>query len=113
MAKGYGRLAPVTQEGRLFCILFVMVGVPLTLAVVTAIIDYVIHRYYRQLDWLEYSYTHLVVVVGAVVVLFLLLPDAAFFVWLSEGEWTILDAIYFVVISAYTGNINCPPSKQL
>ena len=31
---GYGNIAPVTTEGRMFCILFAIIGVPFTLSVI-------------------------------------------------------------------------------
>lgn len=32
--QGYGNIAPVTFEGRLFCIFFALIGIPLTLTVI-------------------------------------------------------------------------------
>lgn len=32
--SGYGNIAPVTFEGRLFCIFFALIGIPLTLTVI-------------------------------------------------------------------------------
>ena len=34
MLTGYGNIAPVTAEGRIFCILFAIIGVPFTLSVI-------------------------------------------------------------------------------
>ncbi|XP_047738942.1 potassium channel subfamily K member 18 [Hyalella azteca] len=34
---GYGNMAPVTPEGRLFCILYGFIGIPLTLSVIAAL----------------------------------------------------------------------------
>lgn len=31
---GYGDIVPVTKEGRIFCIIFALVGIPLTLTVI-------------------------------------------------------------------------------
>lgn len=37
LISGYGNIAPVTTEGRVFCILFAIVGIPFTLSVISDI----------------------------------------------------------------------------
>ena len=34
LVSGYGNIAPVTPAGRLFCILFALIGIPLALSVI-------------------------------------------------------------------------------
>ena len=34
MVAGYGNIAPVTVWGRVFCLLFALIGIPLTLSVI-------------------------------------------------------------------------------
>ena len=34
MILGYGNIAPVTAEGRVFCIIFAIIGIPFTLSVI-------------------------------------------------------------------------------
>lgn len=36
---GYGQIAPITQNGKLFCIFYIIMGVPLTMIIITLIVD--------------------------------------------------------------------------
>lgn len=38
-SAGYGHVAPLSEGGKLFCVFFAMVGIPLTLILFTAIIE--------------------------------------------------------------------------
>ena len=107
---GYGSVAPLSPAGRAFCTAYAMVGVPITMLMLTATVRRLTGpladrpRLYLQTRW-GYSRrgaarTHFVLLVGVTVGVLVLLPATAFYV--LEGTWTYLDSVYFCVISLCT-----------
>lgn len=58
VTRGYGNIAPKTFTGRLFCILFAIVGIPFTLSVIAdvgqlfATLVSIIQRFHKFLTWI-------------------------------------------------------------
>ncbi|KAG5260686.1 hypothetical protein AALO_G00295290 [Alosa alosa] len=107
---GYGTTMPLSDEGRLFCILYCMLGIPVTLLLLSclthALLPWVTGRpvLYLQTRWgLSKSRAALIyacILAGATGVVFFLLP--AVVLSLLERDWNFLEALYFCFISLST-----------
>ncbi|CAL1300981.1 unnamed protein product [Larinioides sclopetarius] len=103
---GYGHLSPSTIEGRLFCILYATIGIPLTGIVLAAIGGHYSQRLVKVFQKARKSRnSRLTLVFSAAKCLipwlfvFLVVP-AGFFVWLEE--WTFVDSFYYCFITLST-----------
>ncbi|XP_035665865.1 uncharacterized protein LOC118409107 [Branchiostoma floridae] len=106
---GYGSMAPVTPGGRVFCVLYGLLGIPLTAVLLGKIahgLGGVAIRLTHKIHQFKPSWNNetvgLVVTTGLVVlglVVFVLLP--ALTVSIVE-EWVYLDALYFMFVSLST-----------
>ena len=125
---GYGNIAPVTMSGRIFCLLFAIIGIPFTLSVVADVggifaslvsklwtaygsrAKAMFERYKRlrrsnaeeedeeDEDWIS---GHLVTAFLALLLLSLFLSLGAGIFLLFE-DWTFLDSFYFCFITMTT-----------
>jgi len=109
--SGYGHVTPLSQEGKLFCMLYALFGIPLTLVLLTALVDRLMIPTTKYLHFLNSRLGHLYppftirllhfgTILGTLIFLFLLLP-AAMFTHL-EPEWNYMDSLYYCFISLTT-----------
>ncbi|CAH1714429.1 potassium channel subfamily K member 1-like isoform X1 [Aphis gossypii] len=108
---GYGHVTPLSQEGKLFCMLYALFGIPLTLVLLTALVDRLMIPTTKYLHFLNSRLGHLYppftirllhfgTILCTLIFLFLLLP-AAMFTHL-EPEWNYMDSLYYCFISLTT-----------
>lgn len=108
---GYGHVTPLSKVGKLFCIVYAIFGIPLTLVLCTALVERLLVPTTLLLQWLNarlghlyqpfyIRLLHLAFIVILLVSLFLLIPAA---VYASlEPEWDYMDALYYCFISLTT-----------
>ncbi|XP_066976597.1 potassium channel subfamily K member 15-like isoform X1 [Macrobrachium rosenbergii] len=113
---GYGNIAPSTAGGRIFCMIFALIGIPLTLSGIAVIGDILasvlplktLQRLLPEcirvplLKWFGSGKGQAVaMVLGAVVSLLAFIAlGGAFFMW--REDWTFMESIYFCFISTTT-----------
>merc|ERR1719220_2337109 len=122
---GYGNIAPVTLAGRLFCILFAIIGIPFTLSVIAdvgqifaTIVSVLLAKYREKIRPVLLKFniinekteeeeddggmgSNIFLVGGAVVFLAVFLSCGAFLFTLWE-DWSFFDAFYFCFITFTT-----------
>lgn len=103
---GYGHLSPSTTPGRLFCILYAMIGIPLTGILLAAIGGHYSQRLVRGLQRARKDrHSRIALVLTATKCLlpwlfvFLVVP-AGFFMWLEE--WSFVESFYYCFITLST-----------
>ncbi|KAF5302925.1 hypothetical protein FQA39_LY02105 [Lamprigera yunnana] len=106
---GYGNTVPVTTEGRAFCIVFALIGIPLTLTVIadmgrlfaSSLSAFVGHMpgWCRNATVVRRTSCY---AVGAVGFLFMYLAAGAGFFVIWEEDWTFFDGFYFCFITMTT-----------
>ena len=115
---GYGNIAPTTFGGRLFCILFSLIGIPLTLSVIADMGKLIAtsvtsaYKFIRKKckcfkpptqEEAETSEKYKWLVVGMALValmVYISVGGAVFRLW--ELEWTFFEAFYFCFITMTT-----------
>nr|XP_033809468.1 potassium channel subfamily K member 7 [Geotrypetes seraphini] len=107
---GYGHTVPLSDGGKIFCILYTILGIPVTLFFLAFIIRQVttlvtvrpIH--YAHVRWgfpqKPLAVAHAVILALTVTGCFILLPATIF--WAVEDDWNYLESIYFCFISLST-----------
>ncbi|KAG8446032.1 hypothetical protein GDO86_013782 [Hymenochirus boettgeri] len=107
---GYGHTVPLSNAGKAFCIIYTLIGIPLTLLLFTTLVQhimvYVTHRpvTYVHLRW-GYSRQTVAIIhalsLGFVAVFFFFFIPAVAFSILEE-DWNFLESFYFCFISLST-----------
>ncbi|XP_023224491.1 potassium channel subfamily K member 1-like [Centruroides sculpturatus] len=108
---GYGHVTPLSEGGRVFCIVYALIGIPITLILLTAYVERLMIPTTLCLQFLNSRLGHLyqafhirilhLSVVGVLVlVLFFFIP-AGIFAYL-EPDWDYLDSLYYCFISLTT-----------
>ncbi|XP_022254070.1 potassium channel subfamily K member 1-like isoform X1 [Limulus polyphemus] len=108
---GYGQVRPLSQGGKIFCIIYGLVGIPLTMTLLSAYVERLMIPAVFLLQFLNSRLGHLfqpfnirmfhLSIVGVLVLsLFFIIP-AVIFSHL-EPEWDYLDALYYCFISLTT-----------
>ncbi|XP_061714156.1 potassium channel subfamily K member 1-like isoform X2 [Cydia pomonella] len=108
---GYGHVTPLSKMGKLFCMLYAVLGIPLTLILLSALVERLLlpttallRTLNAELGHLYRPFTirlmHLSIIVMFLVVFFLVIP-AAIFASLEPG-WDYLDSFYYCFISLTT-----------
>ncbi|XP_050498163.1 TWiK family of potassium channels protein 7 [Diabrotica virgifera virgifera] len=109
---GYGHIVPMTTEGRAFCIVFALIGIPLTLTVIAdwgRLFASSVSTMFKHIPPLPSKFRHLAVArrtssyaLSAVCFLFLYLAVGAglFVIW--EEDWTFFEGFYFCFITMTT-----------
>lgn len=108
---GYGHVTPLSKEGKLFCMAYAVVGIPMTLIMLTAVVERLMLPTRSLLEWLQrrlgrvyrplgVRLIHLTLLVVFRVTVFMLIP-AGVFAYI-EPEWDYLDSLYYCFISLTT-----------
>ncbi|XP_036359575.1 potassium channel subfamily K member 1 isoform X1 [Octopus sinensis] len=108
---GYGRVTPLSDVGKGFCIIYALIGIPLTLIMFTALVERLMIPVTALLHWMLQKLGHLyrvfhirmlhLMLVGIIIItLFFLIPSAIFSV--LEPNWNYLDGFYYCFISLTT-----------
>ncbi|XP_076313778.1 potassium channel, subfamily K, member 16-like isoform X2 [Tachypleus tridentatus] len=103
---GYGHLAPSTVPGRIFCVFYAMIGIPMTGILLAAIGDHFSKQLLSSLERAKKSYSSKVAL--AINALTFLLPWFVVFIILPAGifmvieQWTFLEGLYYCFISLAT-----------
>ena len=108
---GYGHVTPLSEGGKIFCIVYALIGIPLTLIMFTALVERLmiltgkfLHLLADRLGHLYRTFhirlIHLTIVVSILLLIILFIP-AAIFCYL-ERDWNYLDAFYYCFISMTT-----------
>uniref|UniRef100_A0A1A9WNG5 Potassium channel domain-containing protein n=1 Tax=Glossina brevipalpis TaxID=37001 RepID=A0A1A9WNG5_9MUSC len=108
---GYGRVTPLSDSGKMFCIIFASIGIPLTLVLMSATVEKFLPPANRLLCTLNnilgprlhpvYVRIILLTIVGSSVLFVFFIIPAIIYAYL-EPSWTGLDAFYFCFISLTT-----------
>ncbi|XP_055911943.1 potassium channel subfamily K member 1-like [Eupeodes corollae] len=108
---GYGHVTPLSQTGKIFCMIYATIGIPLTLVLLSAVVE----RLLIPANWLlgtlnsklghlyqpfNIRLLHLSIIGALVAILFLAIPTTVFAY--LEPEWDALDAFYYCFISLTT-----------
>ncbi|XP_055390262.1 potassium channel subfamily K member 1-like [Condylostylus longicornis] len=108
---GYGHVTPLSQTGKIFCIIYASFGIPLTLVLLTAIIErllipanWLLGKLNSSLGHLYQPFNirllHLTIIVTIVAIIFVAIPTIIFSY--LEPEWGTLDALYYCFITLTT-----------
>lgn len=107
---GYGNATPLSDMGKMFCIMYALLGVPFTMLVLTVCVQRLmaplnlrpVESWSRRFGWHPHnaSALHFVILLLLVIVLFFLLPAIVFSI--IEDSWSFLEAFYFCFISLCT-----------
>ncbi|GJQ88211.1 hypothetical protein Trydic_g13203 [Trypoxylus dichotomus] len=108
---GYGHVTPLSRSGKVFCIIYAMCGIPLTLVLMSALVDKLLKPTMWFQHWLlkhlgnvyqplHIKLLHLIIVVMLLVIFFLTVPAVIFAS--IEPEWDFLDSFYYCFISLTT-----------
>lgn len=108
---GYGHVTPVSEVGKVFCVVLAILGIPLTLILLTACVERLMAPATRFLDFLtarlgevcsplSIRVLHFGIIILIIICLFLLIPAAVFA--LLEPGWNYFDSLYYCIISLTT-----------
>lgn len=108
---GYGNITPATVEGRLFCIMFALVGIPLTLSVL-ADLGVLLASRLPVMPEARGLRGSLVSAATALSVLLLYIAVGSFLFISWEHDWSFFDGFYFCFVTMTTiGFGDLVPSK--
>lgn len=108
---GYGHVTPLSEGGKVFCIVYALIGIPLTLIMFTALVERLMLLTAKLLTKLMESFghlyktfhirlIHLTILFSVLIIFFFIVPAAIFAV--LEHDWNFLDAFYYCFISLTT-----------
>jgi potassium channel subfamily K member 1 len=113
---GYGHVSPLSPSGKVFCILYALFGIPMTLILISACVERLLIVTNKLYDSMKQArvfvnslnivnlqmltYTHLSIVFLFVFIVFFIIPAAIFSS--VEKDWDYLDALYYCFISLTT-----------
>ncbi|XP_078313806.1 potassium channel subfamily K member 1-like isoform X2 [Crassostrea virginica] len=108
---GYGRVAPLSEAGKGFCLLYAMIGIPLTLIFFTAIVERLmiptkmfLYFLFRKLGHLyrvfHIQLLHFFIMLVAAVIFIFIIPASIYSA--LEPTWDFLDSFYYCFISMTT-----------
>merc|ERR1712109_434190 len=108
---GYGHQTPLSPEGKFFCILYALIGIPMTMLLITAVVDRLMMPVNLLLIWINNNMGHLyspfslrifhLLLILLVILIALFLIPAAIFTCL-EDQWGYLDSMYYCFVSLTT-----------
>ncbi|KAG5266030.1 hypothetical protein AALO_G00249050 [Alosa alosa] len=113
---GYGNIAPSTEGGKIFCICYAIIGIPLFGFLLAGIgdqlgtifvkcilkVERMFRQRHRQISQTKIRVTSTILFILAGCLVFVALPALTF---KNYERWTALEAIYFVVITLTTVGI--------
>lgn len=105
---GYGHVAPLSEAGKLFCMGYALLGIPMTFILITALsqrlliftnmlLQHLKDKMEHVVRGLYIDLLHMALVLTVISLLILFLPAVVFN--LLEEKWNYLDALYYCVIS--------------
>ncbi|XP_061450080.1 potassium channel subfamily K member 1-like [Rhineura floridana] len=107
---GYGHIVPLSTWGKIFCILYSCVGIPLTLVLLACLLQYLLPIlshcpvHYIHTCWgfplAHVALAHATGLELATLGLFMLIHAVCF--WVLEHNWNFLESVYFCIISLST-----------
>ncbi|XP_022905868.2 potassium channel subfamily K member 6-like isoform X2 [Onthophagus taurus] len=108
---GYGHVTPLSRSGKIFCIAYATCGIPLTLVLMSALVERLLKPSLWLLQLLNSKLSHryqpfnirvlhLFFIVVLVVLFFMILPATIFAI--IEPQWDFLDSFYYCFISLTT-----------
>ena len=112
---GYGHISPLTQFGKFLAIVFSMIGIPLTLTLLSTLSSLLLRSPVRRFETslaiiatrmtskanvLMVRLTHLIILTIILLIICFFIP--AYLFHRLETEWTYLDSVYFCYISLTT-----------
>ncbi|XP_061666565.1 potassium channel subfamily K member 1-like [Syngnathoides biaculeatus] len=107
---GYGHTVPLSDEGKAFCILYSILGIPLTLFFLSAVVQRLMIVVTRRpvayfpsrwaMSKAKFAGVHAAVLAAAVAFAVFVVPAWIFFT--LEPEWNFLESLYFCFISLTT-----------
>jgi len=108
---GYGEQTPLSGKGKLFCIVYCILGIPLTLLILSSVVQRLLEPANRILMWMNSKLghlypplyirlLHLFMVFLLILVLFLVIP--ASILNSMEQDWSWVDSFYYCFISLTT-----------
>ncbi|KAM3956442.1 potassium channel subfamily K member 1 [Aphomia sociella] len=108
---GYGHVTPLSKPGKLFCMVYALLGIPLTLVLLSALVERLLLPATAMLRALNASLghlyrpftirlVHLTIIVTTLVIFFLVVPATVFAN--LEPDWDFLDSFYYCFISLTT-----------
>uniref|UniRef100_A0A1B0APJ7 Potassium channel domain-containing protein n=1 Tax=Glossina palpalis gambiensis TaxID=67801 RepID=A0A1B0APJ7_9MUSC len=108
---GYGHVNPLSDGGKIFCIIFASIGIPLTLVLTSATVEKLLPlankllcalntKFDQTLDPVYVRMILLTIIASFVILCCFVIPSVIFA--LLEPSWTGLDAFYFCFISLTT-----------
>uniref|UniRef100_A0ABM5F4X1 Potassium channel subfamily K member 7 n=1 Tax=Pogona vitticeps TaxID=103695 RepID=A0ABM5F4X1_9SAUR len=120
LPAGYGHTVPLSEWGKIFCLFYAAVGIPVTLLFLADLLRLLVPllshwpvRYLHArwgLPLGPVAVGHAVALGLATLGLFILLPAIGF--WAAEDRWSFLESVYFCFISLSTiGFGNHVPSQ--
>jgi len=108
---GYGHQTPLSPEGKFFCILYALIGIPMTMLLITAVVDRLMSPVNLLLIWINNNMGHLyapfslrifhlLLILLAILIALFLIPAAIF--TCLEDQWGYLDSMYYCFVSLTT-----------
>jgi len=111
MVAGYGHVSPLSSGGKVFCVIYAAMGIPLTLILFTALVERLMNvtslllsalinglgHVYRTV---YIRFVHIAIIFCFILVVVFLIPSAVFTI--LENNWNFLDSFYYCFISMTT-----------
>ncbi|XP_061787908.1 potassium channel subfamily K member 1-like [Nerophis lumbriciformis] len=107
---GYGHTVPLSDEGKAFCIFYSIVGIPVTLFLLSAMVQRIMILVTRRplsyfprrwaVSKSRFAVGHAALLAAVVAMLVLIIP--AWIFWALEKDWNFLESLYFCFISLTT-----------
>ncbi|KAG0715710.1 Potassium channel subfamily K member 1 [Chionoecetes opilio] len=108
---GYGHVHPLSEGGKIFCIIYAIIGIPMTFILLTALVERLLLPTTWLLYWLNSKLGHLyqpfnirvfhLSVIGMLTFSLFMVVPAFIFAKLEPG-WDFLDSLYYCFISLTT-----------
>lgn len=108
---GYGHVHPLSEGGKIFCIIYAVIGIPMTFILLTALVERLLIPSTWLLYWLNSKLGHLyqpfnirvfhLGIIGVIALTLFMVFPSLIFAKLEPG-WDFLDSLYYCFISLTT-----------